>query len=46
VLLWSIDLCGAEIWTVRKVNQGYLESFGSVLLEKDEEDQLDQSCEK
>jgi len=30
--VWSIALCGNETWTVRKVNQEYLESFGSVLL--------------
>ena len=36
-------VCCTETWTVRKVNQDYLESFGSVLLEKDGEDQLDRS---
>jgi hypothetical protein len=25
--LWSIVLCGAEIWTFRKVDQKYLENF-------------------
>jgi hypothetical protein len=45
-LLWTIYLCGAETWTVGKVNHEYLECFGSVLLEKDGEDQLDRSCEK
>jgi uncharacterized GH25 family protein len=25
--IWSIALCGAETWTVRKVDQKYLESF-------------------
>jgi len=44
--VWSIAVCGTETWTVRKVNQDYLESFGSVLLEKDGEDQLDRSCEE
>jgi hypothetical protein len=44
--VWSIALCGNETGTVRKVNQEYLESFGSVLLEKDGEDQLDRSCEE
>jgi hypothetical protein len=26
--IWSIALCGAETWTLRKVDQKYLESFG------------------
>jgi hypothetical protein len=26
--IWSIALCGAEKWTLRKVDQKYLESFG------------------
>jgi hypothetical protein len=42
----SIALCGNETWTVREVNQEYLEIFGSVLLEKDGEDKLDRSCEE
>jgi hypothetical protein len=25
--IWSIALCGAETWTLRKVDQKYLESF-------------------
>jgi hypothetical protein len=25
--IWSITLCGAEAWTLRKVDQKYLESF-------------------
>jgi hypothetical protein len=25
--IWSIALCGAEKWTLRKVDQKYLESF-------------------
>ena len=25
--IWSIALCGVGIWTVRKVDQKYLESF-------------------
>jgi hypothetical protein len=25
--IWSIDLYGAEIWALRKVDQKYLESF-------------------
>jgi hypothetical protein len=25
--IWSIDLYGAETWTLRKVDQKYLESF-------------------
>jgi hypothetical protein len=35
-------LHGAEPWILQKVDQKYLEA----LLEKDGEDQLDQSCEK
>jgi hypothetical protein len=26
--IWSIALCGAETWTLRKVDQKYLESSG------------------
>jgi hypothetical protein len=26
--IWSIALCGAETWTLRKADQKYLESFG------------------
>jgi hypothetical protein len=26
--IWSIALCGAETWILRKVDQKYLESFG------------------
>jgi hypothetical protein len=46
--VWSIVLCvcGNEIGTVRKVDQVNLESFGSLLLKKDGEDQLDRSCEE
>ena len=25
--IWSITLCGAETWTLRKVDQNYSESF-------------------
>jgi hypothetical protein len=25
--IWSIALCGAEAWTLRKVDRNYLESF-------------------
>jgi len=32
------------VWTLLKVDQKYLESFG--MLEKDGEDVLDRSCEK
>jgi hypothetical protein len=38
--VWSIGVCGDETWTVRKVDQEYLESYGSVLLKKDGEDQM------
>jgi hypothetical protein len=39
--IWSIALNGAETWTLRKVDQKYLESF-DVVLEKDVKDKLDQ----
>jgi hypothetical protein len=26
--IWSMALCGAETWTLREVDQKYLESFG------------------
>jgi hypothetical protein len=39
--IWSTAFYGAEIWTIRKVYQKHLESFGSVVLAK-ERDQLDQ----
>jgi hypothetical protein len=42
--IWIVALCGAETWTLRKVDQKYLESFE--MLEKNGEDQLDRSCEK
>jgi hypothetical protein len=38
--VWSIAVCGDETWTVRKEDQEYLECYGSVLLEKDGEDQM------
>jgi hypothetical protein len=44
--IWSIALYGAETWTLRNVDRQYLESFLSVVLEKNGEDQLDRSCEK
>ena len=45
--IWSIALYGAEIWTLLKVDQKYLESFEVwYLLEKDEEDDLVRSCGK
>jgi hypothetical protein len=25
--IWSIALCGAEIWTLRKIDQKHFESF-------------------
>jgi hypothetical protein len=43
--LSSIALYGAETWTLRKVDHKYLEVW-NVVLAKDEEDQLDRSCEK
>jgi hypothetical protein len=43
--IWSIAFYGAETWTLRKVDQKYLESL-DVVLEKNGEDQLDRSCEK
>jgi len=44
--IWSIALYGAKTWTLRVVDQKHLESFWNVVLEKDGEDQFDQSCEK
>ena len=44
--IWSMALYGAETWTLRAVDQKYLESFEIVVLEKDGEDQLDRSREK
>jgi hypothetical protein len=40
--IWSIAFYGAEMWTLRKVDQKYLESveIGAG------KDQLDRSCEK
>jgi hypothetical protein len=37
-------LYGAETWKLLKIDQKYLESFE--VLDKDGEDQLDQSCVK
>jgi hypothetical protein len=41
-------LCGGETWTLKQGDQKFLESFDFwyVVLEKDEEDQMDWSCEK
>jgi hypothetical protein len=39
-------LYDTEIWTLRKVDQKYLEVSETVVLGKDGEDQLDRSCEK
>ena len=39
--IWSIALCGAETWSLQKVDQKYLGSFENVVLEKKGEDQLD-----
>ena len=44
--IWSMALCGAETWTVWKVDQECLESFGNVLLEKNGEARLERSCVK
>ena len=41
---WSITLCGAETWTLRKVEQKHLGILVKVMLEKDGEDQLGRSC--
>jgi hypothetical protein len=43
--IWSIALYGAETWTLRKMNQKYLESlkYGAG---EELKDHLDQSCEK
>jgi hypothetical protein len=37
----SIALHDPETWTLRKADHKYLESFETVILEKDGEDQLD-----
>ena len=37
--IWSTAFCGAETWTLRKVDQQYPDSFWDVLLGKDGEDQ-------
>jgi hypothetical protein len=44
--IWSIALCGAETWKLRKVDYKYLESFKKTVPEKDGKDQLDRSYEK
>jgi hypothetical protein len=43
-----MDLCGAETWALRNVDQKYLGGGGcwNVVLQKDGEDQLGSSCEK
>ena len=38
--IWSIALHGTENWTLRKVDEKYVESF-EVAPEKDRKDQLD-----
>jgi hypothetical protein len=42
--IWSIALCGAETWTLRKIDQKYLESFEMWCWRRMEK--LDRSCEK
>jgi hypothetical protein len=44
--IWSIALYGAESWTLRKVDQKYLESFEIWCWFKNGEDYLDRLCEK
>ena len=44
--IWSTAFYGAETWTLRKIDQKYLEIFKNVMLEKDGEDQLAELCEK
>ena len=44
--IWSTALYGADIWTLRNVDQKYLEILGTAVMEKDEGDRLDRSCEK
>jgi hypothetical protein len=39
-------LCGAETWDTLESKPEIPEKFGNVLLGKDGEDQLDQSCKK
>jgi len=41
----SINLYAAKTWTVRKIDQNYLESF-KMCLEKDGHDKMNRSCER
>jgi hypothetical protein len=45
VLHLELSLYDAEIWTLRKVDQKYLESYENLVLGNDG-DQLGRSCEK
>jgi hypothetical protein len=42
--IWSIECCGAENWTHRKVDDPG--KFCNVVLDKDRADQLRRSCEE
>jgi hypothetical protein len=44
--IWGIALYGGETWTLREVDQKYLESFEVCVLEKDSQNWLNRSCEK
>jgi len=44
--IWSMALCGAETWDASGSRSEIPGKFLDVVLEKDEEDQLDRSCEK
>jgi hypothetical protein len=43
---WCTAFNGSETLTLWEVDKKHLESFRNVVLKKDEEDQLDQSCVK
>jgi len=44
--IWGVGVCSAKIWTLRKVDNKYLEKFWNVVLVKDGKYQLAGSCEK
>jgi len=44
--VWSIASQCAETWTLRKIDQKYLESFKMWCWRNDGEDELNRSCEK
>ena len=44
--IWSTDVYGAKMWTLREADNKYLEKFWNVVLMKDGKYQLAGSCEK